>query len=74
MIMNTDRDNKKGRHWWTLLELHTRRNIYIYIYNIYIERDIYIIIIIIIIIDSFGFTGFKEFITDNDRKIIGKLV
>ena len=72
MIMNTDRDNKKGMHWWTLLELHTRRNIYIYIYNIYIERDIYIIIIIII--DSFGFTGFKEFITDNDRKIIGKLV
>ena len=32
MIMNTDRDNKKGMHWWTLLELHTRRNIYIYIY------------------------------------------
>ena len=73
MIMNTDRDNKKGMHWWTLLELHTRRNIYIYIYIIYIERERYIIIIIIII-DSFGFTGFKEFITDNDRKIIGKLV
>ena len=73
MIMNTDRDSKKGRHWWTLLELHTRRNIniYIYIYNIYGYRYI---IIIIIIIDSFGFTGFKEFITDNDCKIIGKLV
>ena len=74
MIMNTDKDNKKGRHWWTLLDLHTRRNIYIYIY-IYMYIYTYIsILYIIIIFHSFGFTGFKEFITDNDCKIIGKLV
>ena len=41
MIMNTDRDNKKGRHWWTLLELHTTINIYIYIYIYIIYREIY---------------------------------
>ena len=28
MIMNTDRDNKKSTHWWRLLELHPRRNIF----------------------------------------------
>ena len=30
MIMNTDRDNKKGTHWLSLLELHARRNIFLF--------------------------------------------
>ena len=29
MIMNTDRNNKKSTHWWRLLELHPRRNIFL---------------------------------------------
>ena len=30
MIMNTDRDNKKGTHWWKFLEFHTRRDIFLF--------------------------------------------
>ena len=30
MIMNTDRDNKKGTHWWRFLEFHTRRDIFLF--------------------------------------------
>lgn len=30
MIMNTGRDNKKGTHWWSLSELHTHRNIFLF--------------------------------------------
>lgn len=54
MIMNTDRSGKKGTQWWSLLELHTRKHIFLF--------------------DSFGFTGFKEFIINNDKKIIDKLL
>ena len=54
MVMNTDRDNKNGTHWWSLLELYTHRNTFLF--------------------DRFGFTGFKEFIIDNDHNIINKLV
>ena len=48
MIMNTDRSNKKGVHWWSLLELHTPKHIFLY--------------------NSFGFSGFKEFIINDDKK------
>ena len=30
MIMNTNRDNKKGMYWWSFLELHTCRNIFLF--------------------------------------------
>ena len=30
MIMNTDRDNKKGTNWWSFLEFHTRRDIFLF--------------------------------------------
>ena len=30
MIMNTDRDNKKGTHWWRFLEFYTRRDIFLF--------------------------------------------
>ena len=29
IIMNTDRSNKKGMHWWSFLDLHPeKRNIF----------------------------------------------
>ena len=54
MIMNTDKDNKKGTHWWSLLELHFHHDIFLF--------------------DGFGCTGFKEFIIDNNCKIIWKII
>ena len=30
MVTNTDGDNKKGTHWWSLLELHPRCNIFLF--------------------------------------------
>ena len=28
MVMNVDRDNKKGTHWWSLLESYTCRFVF----------------------------------------------
>ena len=52
MIMNTDRSNRKGTHWWSFLELSAKEYIFLF--------------------DSYGFIGLKEFIIDNDRKLIDK--
>ena len=30
MIMNTDRSNQKGTQWWSLLELHNRRTLFLF--------------------------------------------
>ena len=27
MIMNTDRSNKEGEHWWSLLEISSKQNL-----------------------------------------------
>ena len=52
MIMNTDRSNQKGPHWWSFSELSAKEYIFLF--------------------DSYGFIGLKEFIIDNDRKLIDK--
>ena len=52
--MNTDRSDKKGTHWWSFLDLHPRKEIFLF--------------------DSFGFEGFKEFIIDDDRKALNKIL
>ena len=52
--MNTDRSDKKGTHWWSFLNLHPRKEIFLF--------------------DSFGFEGFKEFIINNDRKALNKIL
>ena len=52
--MNTDRSNKKGTHWWSFLNLHPRKEIFLF--------------------DSFGFEGFKEFIINDDRKALNKIL
>ena len=54
IIMNTDRSDKKRTHWWSFLELHTKKEIFLF--------------------DSFSFEGFKEFILDDDRNILNKIL
>ena len=54
IMMNTDRSDKNGTHWWSFLDLHERKEIFLF--------------------DSFGFEGFKEFIIDNDRNILNKIL
>ena len=54
IIMNTDRSDKNSTHWWSFLDLHERKEIFLF--------------------DSFGFEGFKEFIIDNDRNILNKIL
>ena len=53
IIMNTDRSDKEGTHWWSFLDLHTKKKIFS---------------------DNFGFEGFKEFILDNDKNILNKIL
>ena len=54
IIMNTDQSDKNGTRWWSFLNLHERKEIFLF--------------------DSFGFEGFKEFIIDNDRNILNKIL
>ena len=30
IIMNTDRDNKSGTHWWSFLDLHPKKEIFLF--------------------------------------------
>ena len=52
MIMNTDRSGQEGEHWWRVLELSFKEQIFL--------------------LDSFGFIGLKEFMVDNDRKLVDR--
>ena len=45
---------KIGTHWCNFLDLHARKEIFLF--------------------DSFGFEGFKEFILDNDKNILNKIL
>ena len=54
IIMNTDRSDRAGTHWWSFLDLHQKKEIFLF--------------------DSFGFEGFKKFISDNDRKLLNKVL
>ena len=54
IIMNTDRSDRSGTHWWSFLDLHQKKEIFLF--------------------DSFGFTGLKKFIIDNDEKILNKVL
>ena len=54
IIMNTDRSDRDGTHWWSFLDLHPKKDIFLF--------------------DSFGFTGLKKFIIDNDEKLINKVL
>ena len=54
IIMNTDRSDRGGTHWWSFLDLHPKKDIFLF--------------------DSFGFTGLKKFIIDNDEKLLNKVL
>ena len=54
IIMNMDGSNKNGMHWWNFLNLHPRKEIFLF--------------------DSFGFEGFKEFMINDDRKTLNKIL
>ena len=54
IIMNTDRSDKSGTHWWSFLDLHEKKEIFLF--------------------DSFGFTGFKKFVINNDANILNKIL
>ena len=54
IIMNTDRSDKPGAHWWSFLDLHPRKEIFLF--------------------DSYGFTGFKTFVIDNNVNILNKIL
>ena len=52
IIMNTDHNDKKGMHWWSFLDLHPEKEIFLF--------------------SSFGFDGFKEFLLEDDKKLLIK--
>ena len=54
ILMNTDRNDKKGMHWWSFLDLHPKKEIFLF--------------------DSFSFEGFKEFILQDDQKVLNKIL
>ena len=54
IILNTERSDKNGMHWWSFLDLHPKKEIFLF--------------------DSFGFEGFKEFILQDDQKVLSKIL
>ena len=52
--MNKDRSNKRSTHWWSFLDLHLKKEIFLF--------------------DSFGFEGFKQFLMQDDRKLLNKIL
>ena len=54
IIMNTGRSNKKGIHQWSFLDLHLKKEIFLF--------------------DSFRFDGFKEFLLQDDKKNLNKIL
>ena len=54
LIANTDRADKGGMHWWSILDISPANGI--------------------LLMDSFGVFGLKNFIAQNDRKIVERIV
>ena len=52
--MNTDRSNKSGKHWWSFLDLHPKKEVFLF--------------------DSFGFEGFKQFVMQDNTKLLNKIL
>ena len=53
-ILNTDRSNLLGTHWWSILDNCPTKQLFLF--------------------DSYGFTGLKAFIMQDNRKIINKVL
>ena len=54
IIMNTDWSDQNSTHWWSFVDLHLRKEIFLF--------------------DSFGFEEFKEYISNDDRKTLNKIL
>ena len=54
IIMNTVRSNRNGTRWWSFLDLHLKKEIFLF--------------------NNFGFKGFKEFVFQNDLKVLNKIL
>lgn len=54
LIANTDRSEKDGTHWWSILNISPSKEIFLF--------------------NSFGIEGLKNFIIQDDRKIITKVL
>ena len=54
LIANTDRSDKQGTHWWSILDIDGKKDI--------------------LLLDSFGIKGLKNFIVQDDEKIVAKVL
>ena len=54
VVANTDSSSKCGRHWWNVLDIEPKTDIFIF--------------------DSFGVDGLKNFIIQDDKKVIEKIL
>ena len=54
LMMNTDRNDKKGTQWWNFLRIYPKKEVLPF--------------------DSFGFVALKEFIIQEDKKLINTLL
>ena len=54
LIANTDRSDKQGTHWWSILDIDGKKDILLF--------------------DSFGIKGLKNFIVQDDEKIVAKVL
>ena len=54
IIAKTDAFSKSGTHWWNILDIEPKTEIFL--------------------LDSFGLDGLKNFIIQNDRKVIEKIL
>ena len=54
LIANTDRSDKRGTHWWSILDIDEKKDFLLF--------------------DSFGIKGLKNFIVQNDEKIVAKVL
>ena len=54
LIANTDGSDKKGTHWWSILDIEPKADIFFF--------------------DTFGVDGLKNFIIQDDKKVIEKIL
>ena len=54
IIANTDGSDKPGVHWWSILDIEPRTDIYFF--------------------DSFGLDGLKNFIAQDDKRVVDKIL
>ena len=54
MILTTDRSDKTETRWWSILDLHPKKEMFLF--------------------DSFGFSGLEDFIIQDNKNVINKIL